>query len=61
MRKYTMSEIRDILVDYINENSNYFDSIETLKELLAEIEAEYKKMQIETLDFNGDKAPWEKY
>ena len=45
MKKYTMSEIRDILVDYINENSNYFDRIETLKELLAEIEQDYKKLE----------------
>lgn len=61
MKKYTLNDINCILVDYINENSNYFDRIETLKDLLKEIEKEYKQVQIETLDFNGDKLPWERY
>ena len=45
MKKYTLNDISCILIDYINENSNYFDSIETLKELLAEIEQDYKKLE----------------
>lgn len=49
MEIYTISKINIILIDFIEqnkrkENIGYFETIKTLKELIKEIEKEYKEL-----------------
>lgn len=50
MKEYTMKEISDILINYINKNKNkndidYLDTIKSIESLLEEIKNDYETLE----------------